>query len=189
MENLLTSEERSRLLDLARQALEVGVQGQPLQPLDLESLPPRLREPGATFVTLTKHGELRGCIGALEAYLPLAEDVREHAVAAGTQDYRFSAVQTGELADINIEISRLTLPVELPYTRPQDLPGLLRPHQDGVILKDGFHRATFLPQVWEKLPDPETFLTHLCYKMGVMPDLWRYKVLQVQIYQVEEFHE
>jgi AmmeMemoRadiSam system protein A len=189
MEDQLTQEERQRLLQLARQALEQGVQGHMLVPLNLEELPERLRQPGASFVTLTRGGELRGCIGALEPYIPLAEDVREHAVAAATQDYRFPPVRPQELGDIKVEVSRLTLPQPLEYTSPEELPGKLRPNIDGVILKDGMHRATFLPQVWEKLPDPEIFLSHLCQKMGAPPELWRYKVLQVLVYQVEEFHE
>lgn len=84
----LSPEERGILLKLARQAMEAAVKGESLPPLALEDLPARLRQLGASFVTLTSHGELRGCIGALEPYLPLAEDVREHAVAAALQDYR-----------------------------------------------------------------------------------------------------
>ena len=188
-ERLLTLEERTILLQLARQAIDSVVHRKPLPSLDLSSLPPSLTGPGASFVTLTRHGELRGCIGALEAYQPLAEDVREHAVAAATEDFRFPPVQVDELPHIQIEISRLTPSSPLDYSRPEDLPGCLRPHVDGVVLRDGWRRATFLPQVWEKIPDPEDFLANLCYKMGVSPDLWRNKKLEVFIYQVEEFHE
>jgi AmmeMemoRadiSam system protein A len=186
---LLSPDERLLLLKLARQALEAGVRGRPLPPLDLASLSPTLSQPGATFVTLTRRGELRGCVGALEPYLPLAEDVREHAIAAALQDYRFPPVQPSELADINIEVSRLTLPQDLEYTSPDDLVARLRPGIDGVTLMDGRMRATFLPQVWDKLPQAEMFLAHLCHKMGASEDLWRRKKLRVQVYQVEEFHE
>ena len=185
----LTSEERKKLLELARQALVESVQGKKLQPLDVDNLPPRLREPGATFITLTKHGELRGCVGALEAYQPLAEDVREHAVAAAFKDYRFPPVEPSELAEIEIEVSRLTQPRPLEYEHQEELIKLLRPNVDGVILRDGIRRATFLPQVWEKIPDPAVFLSHLCQKMGADPYLWRFKKLQVLIYQVEMFQE
>ncbi len=185
----LTPEERSILLRLAREAIEDAVNGRPLKALDLESLPPALRQPGATFVTLTRQGELRGCIGALEAYQPLAEDVREHAVGAALQDYRFPPVQPQELPETKIEISRLTPPQPLHYETPEQLLNLLRPGIDGVILRDGLQRATFLPQVWEKLPDAKDFLDHLCLKMGAPASLWRHKRLQVYIYQVEEFHE
>lgn len=188
-EDKLTNEEQRALLKLARQALESGVRGEKLPPLDLKSMPARLQEPGATFVTLTIRGNLRGCIGALEPYQPLAEDVCEHAVAAALQDFRFPNVQPQELPQIEIEVSRLTHPVPLEYTTPDDLLSKLHPGVDGVVLRDGSRRATFLPQVWEKLPNSATFLENLCYKMGVAPDLWRNKHLTVLIYQVEEFHE
>lgn len=188
-EDKLTIEEKQTLLKLARQALENGVRGEKLPPLDLKSMPQRLQEPGATFVTLTIAGNLRGCVGALEAYQSLAEDVREHAVAAALQDFRFPNVGPEELSQIEIEVSRLTPPVPLEYTTPEDLLSKLCPEIDGVLLRDGSRRATFLPQVWEKLPDPADFLDTLCYKMGAASDLWRKKYLDVSIYQVEEFHE
>jgi uncharacterized protein len=189
MSEHLNADEKQMLLRLAREALESGVRGENLPPLDPATLPSLLREKGAAFVTLTEHGQLRGCIGALQPYQPLAEDVREHAVAAATQDYRFPPIQPNELPKIHIEVSRLTLPQPLPYTSPEDLLLKLRPGVDGVILKDGYRRATFLPQVWEQIPDKAKFLSHLCQKMGAAADLWRHKHLNVQIYQVEEFHE
>jgi AmmeMemoRadiSam system protein A len=189
MTDQLTLEEKQTLLRLARQSLELGVRGEKLPPLDWDSLSPTLRADGASFVTLTEHGDLRGCIGALEAYQPLVEDVREHAVAAALNDYRFPPVQVAELIGISLEVSRLTAPVPLEYTSPEDLVAKLRPGVDGVILRDGGRRATFLPQVWEKLPDAENFLDNLCHKMGDSPNLWRHKHLEVLTYQVEEFHE
>ena len=189
VEDRLTTEEKQTLLRLAREALEFGVNGKKLSPLELSSMPPRLQEQGASFVTLTTRGNLRGCIGALEPYQPLAEDVREHAIAAALQDYRFPNVKPEELSHIEIEISRLTIPVPLEYSTPEDLLSKLQPGVDGVLLRDGPYRATFLPQVWEKLPDPAEFLDNLCYKMGVSPDLWRKRHLEVFIYKVEEFHE
>ena len=189
MTDQLTLAEKHTLLQLARQALESGVQGSSLPPVDEASLTPALRAEGASFVTLTVGGNLRGCIGALEPYQPLAEDVREHAVAAALQDYRFHPVQREELPRIEIEVSRLTIPVPLVYKDAADLLSKLHPGVDGVILRDGFRRATFLPQVWEKIPDPSEFLENLCYKMGAAPDTWRRKKLEVLIYHVEEFHE
>lgn len=189
VEDRLTTEEKQTLLRLAREALEIGVSGKKLPPLELTSMPPRLQEQGASFVTLTTRGNLRGCIGALEPYQPLAEDVREHAIAAALQDYRFPNVKPEELSHIEIEISRLTIPVPLEYSTPEDLLSKLRPGIDGVLLRDGPYRATFLPQVWEKLPDSAEFLDNLCYKMGVSPDLWRKKHLEVFMYKVEDFHE
>jgi uncharacterized protein len=189
MTDQLTLEEKQTLLRLARQALELGVRGEKLPSLNRDSLSPLLRANGASFVTLTTHGELRGCIGALEAYQPLVDDVREHAIAAALDDYRFHPVQPAELDGIQIEVSRLTAPVRLEYATPQELAAKLRPHVDGVILRDGSRRATFLPQVWEKLPKADDFLDNLCHKMGAAADLWRKKHLDVLIYQVEEFHE
>lgn len=189
MDDPLLPEERALLLKLARQALQEAVSGNLLPALDLAALPPRLREPGASFVTLTRSGELRGCIGALEPNLPLAADVCEHAAGAALQDYRFPPVSPEELPEIEIEISRLTPSRPLQYDCPEDLLVRLRPGVDGVILSDGWRRATFLPQVWEKLPNAAEFLSHLCYKMGAEPNLWRARNLRVDIYQVEEFHE
>lgn len=189
MQNNLTHEERQTLLRLAREAMTLRVQGKNLPRLDLASVPERLREEGASFITLTIRGELRGCIGALEPHEPLAEDVRVHAVAAALEDPRFAPVSERELSAIQIEVSRLTRPVPLEYTNADDLLSKLKPHVDGVILRDAFHRATFLPQVWEKIPDPVEFLNQLCWKMGVSENAWRTKHLDVLTYQVEEFHE
>jgi hypothetical protein len=185
----LTEEEKKTLLHLAREAMESAVKGEKLPTLDASILTARLKEHGASFVTLTKGGQLRGCIGALEPYQPLAEDVREHAIAAALQDPRFPPVTEDELSGINIEVSRLTVPRPLEYKTPEELIQKLRPHVDGVILRDGIRRATFLPQVWEKIPDAVEFLENLCYKMGASPDAWRRKRLEVMTYEVEEFHE
>jgi uncharacterized protein len=185
----LTEEEKKLLLKLARQSIELAVSGHPLPQRVLENYSPNLKENGASFVTLTEDGELRGCIGALEPYQPLVQDVCEHAAAAALDDYRFSPVTPAEVGRLVIEISRLTVPQALQYDQPQDLPQKLKPGSDGVIIRDGIYRATFLPQVWEKLPVPEVFLSHLCQKMGVSPDTWKRKILQVFTYQVEEFME
>jgi|SRR5690349_13796378 AmmeMemoRadiSam system protein A len=190
MQETLTLDEQTILLRLAREAMERGVRGEELPPLNAGSLPSRLCEEGSSFVTLTSHGQLRGCVGALEPYQSLAEDVREHAIAAALRDPRFVPVQVNELEAIKIEVSRLTRPMPLEYKDAQDLLSKLRPHLDGVILRDhSYRQATFLPQVWEKIPDRAEFLNNLCYKMGVEPDLWRRKHFEVLTYQVEEFRE
>jgi uncharacterized protein len=189
MNDQLTSEEKKTLLHIARQSLELGVRGEKLPPLDEATLTPHLKESGASFVTLTVRGDLRGCIGALEPYQALAEDVREHAIAAALEDPRFPQVQPEELNQIEIEVSRLTVPTRLEYNDADDLLAKLNPNVDGVILRDGWRRATFLPQVWEKIPDKADFLTELCYKMGAAGNAWRQKHLEVLIYHVEEFHE
>jgi AmmeMemoRadiSam system protein A len=189
MADQLTEAEKQTLLHLAREAMECAVRGKSLPPLNIRSLTPLLHADGASFVTLTIDDDLRGCIGALEAYQPLAEDVREHAISAALHDPRFPPVRENELSRIKLEVSRLTAPHLLEYSSSEDLLKKLNPHVDGVILKDNFRRATFLPQVWEKIPDPAEFLSHLCQKMGVRADTWRGAKLQVYIYQVEEFHE
>ena len=189
MEDKLTSEEKQTLLRIARQSMESAVKGERNPKLGSALLTPRLKEQGASFVTLTVSGELRGCIGALEPYQPLADDVREHAVAAALQDPRFPPVAPNELNGISIEVSRLSVPYPLEYSTAEDLIQRLRPHTDGVILRDGLRRATFLPQVWEKIPSPAEFLDNLCYKMGAASDAWKRKHLEVLIYQVDDFHE
>ncbi|MCX6053563.1 MAG: AmmeMemoRadiSam system protein A [Chloroflexi bacterium] len=189
MENQLSAEDRKVLLSLARETIIMAVDHLSLPKIQSEKLSPRLRQIGASFVTLTIHGQLRGCIGTLEAYQSLVEDVQEHAVQAALEDHRFPPVIPAEIPRIKIEISRLTEPEVLEYASPTGLADLLRPSIDGVILKDGFRRATFLPQVWDQIPDPREFLSHLCAKMGVSSDLWKRKMLEVSIYQVEEFEE
>lgn len=189
MTERLNINERMELLTIARQAVEAVVEGRTLDQLDLIALPHAFRENGASFVTLTRETQLRGCIGAIEAYQPLALDVQEHAVAAASEDYRFPPVTQEELPFIEIEISRLTPPEQLDYKDHRELLDKLRPGVDGVVLRNGIRRATFLPQVWEKVPRKEDFLDHLCTKMGKHPGFWREKPLDVFTYQVEEFKE
>lgn len=185
----ITTDDKIILLQYARQALEHAVRGETCPEIDLTAMPDIFVQKGATFVTLIRNGELRGCVGTLEAYQSLILDVGEHAVAAALKDFRFPPVQPAELNEITIEISRLTAPVPVMYRDPEDLISLLRPGTDGVLIKDGWRRATFLPQVWKKLPDPSEFLYHLCMKMGAVQDLWRTKRIEVFTYEVEEFHE
>ncbi len=189
MEQELNKFEQKALIKIAREAIEKSVRGLPLPELSLKKLPPNLQVEGASFVTLTIYGNLRGCIGTLEPYQPLAMDVREHAVAAALQDPRFPRVKPGELPDIEIEVSVLSPKQVLHYDDPQDLINKIRPKIDGLILQDGLLKATFLPQVWDQLEKPEIFLSHLCAKMGASSDSWRKKPLQVYTYQVQEFHE
>jgi AmmeMemoRadiSam system protein A len=188
-EQQLSQSDRLFLLALARESIMSCINGTGRPKFNKKELSPVLLEDGASFVTLTYNGNLRGCVGALEPYQSLAEDVCEHAIAAAFQDYRFPPVQEKEIDGIKIEISYLTRPQPLVYENPSELPQLLRPNIDGVVLRDGMRRATFLPQVWEKISDPIDFLEELCMKMGAQPDLWRRKKLDVFTYQVEEFHE
>lgn len=191
MDGSLTTIEKSTLLRVARNAIENQIHRKPLERFDIDGLTPNLSSLGASFVTLNTipDNHLRGCIGTLEAYQSLILDVQEHAIAAAFDDYRFSPVRVSELPLIRIEVSRLTKPILLIYDGTEDLLRKLRPGIDGVILKNGFQHATFLPQVWEKIESKESFLRQLCLKMGADGDLWKRKQLQVFTYQVEEFHE
>ena len=189
IDTFLSEIDKKKLLKIAREAITRVVRNEQLKRIKPQEHSQLLREPGASFVTLTIREELRGCIGTLEANQPLILDVQEHAVAAAMEDYRFPVVREKELQMVNIEISRLT-PVHLmDYSTPEDLVSKIRVNVDGILIKASGRRATFLPQVWEKVPDTEQFLSQLCMKMGALPDLWRGKHVQIYTYQVEKFKE
>ncbi|MBI3362658.1 MAG: AmmeMemoRadiSam system protein A [Chloroflexi bacterium] len=185
----LTSDDKRTLLRLARDAVTAAVNGESLIRPELDTLPASLQQIGACFVTLTRDGDLRGCIGGLEADEPLAYDAQDHADQTALYDYRFPPVSPDELDDIEIEVSVLTQPQPLPYDKATDLLRLLRPGVDGVIISSGLRRATFLPQVWERIPDTADFLSLLCQKMGAPEDEWLKVKLEVQTYQAEKFTE
>ncbi|OYW40765.1 MAG: AMMECR1 domain-containing protein [Hydrogenophilales bacterium 12-61-10] len=131
-----------------------------------------LQAHGASFVTLTRHGELRGCIGTLEAHRPLADDVRENAVAAAFRDPRFAPLSRAEFDTIRVEVSLLSPAESLGTASEQEALASLRPHVDGVVFEFGHYRSTFLPQVWEQLPDPVEFLAQLKRKAGLSMNFW-----------------
>ncbi len=185
----LTADEKRTLLQLARAAVFAAARQQDPPDLRLEGLPPALQKPGACFVTLTLYGELRGCIGSLQAVRPLAQDVQQQAMLTALYDYRFGTLTPDELPGIEVEISVLSEPQPLPYADGADLARKLRPAVDGLILSSEDHRATFLPQVWERVPRVEDFLNLLCEKMGLPPNEWRYGQLAASVYQVDKFTE
>ncbi len=189
MSHKLTDKDKIELLKVARSAIRSAVNGCQPEKIDLSAFSDELKADGASFVTLTKMGKLRGCIGALEAYQPLVLDVREHAIAAALEDFRFPPVTYGEIDLLKIEISRLSPLSRLDYKDNHDLIKKMRPGIDGVLIRDGSRRATFLPQVWGQIPDISNFLSHLCVKMGAQSELWQKKKLDVFVYQVEEFNE
>ena len=152
-------------------------------------MPPPLLEKRACFVTLTKGGALRGCIGHLTALEPLHQAVASNARSAALRDPRFPPVQPEEVEDIHIEISVLTEPQPLAFSSPDDLLSKLRPNEDGVLLQIGPRTATFLPQVWAQIPDKEQFLQHLSQKAGCEPSAWRGQDVSISIYHVECFEE
>lgn len=147
-----------------------------------------LQKPGATFVTLTQSGELRGCIGSLQAHRSLLEDVQANAMAAAFQDPRFRPLQLTELHRTRVEVSLLSPSEAIVFETEQDALAQLRPNIDGVIFEYGYYRSTFLPQVWEQLPDPQTFMAHLKHKAGLSPDFWAAKV-RLARYTVSKWKE
>ncbi|GAB4121853.1 MAG: hypothetical protein Fur0040_02200 [Sideroxydans sp.] len=149
---------------------------------------PWMNKSAATFVTLQQQGRLRGCIGSLEARRPLLEDVRHNALAAAFGDPRFPPLQAEELPHTDIEVSVLSPATPLDFYDERDALAQLRPHVDGLILQWGDHRATFLPQVWDDLPAPQTFLDHLKRKAGLDENFWS-DDLRLSRYTVQKFGE
>ena len=185
----LTPEERNSLLRLARGTIEARARRQDAPRVDPAKMSEGLARDGASFVTLTKGGSLRGCIGSLEARRPLAADVQENAIGAAFNDPRFPPLRSGELGELRVEVSVLSAPEPLVYDGAEDLIAKLRPGVDGVVIRSGWRRATFLPQVWEKLPDAHDFLEHLCLKASLSAGAYRRPGLEVYTYQVEKFEE
>ena len=181
--------ERKYLLDLARKTLISVVADGSLPEVNARDVSPNLLEKKGCFVTLTKNGELRGCIGNILPQESLYQAVMENARNAALRDFRFQPVTPAEVGKIHIEISVLTEPQALPFNSPEDLLNKLQPHKDGVVLKIGPHGATFLPQVWEQIPDKVEFLNHLSQKAGCEPSAWRGRETSVSIYHVEAFEE
>lgn len=171
------------LLAHARHAIETLFE--PLAGLALPDAP-FLDQPGATFVTLRRCGELRGCIGSLEADRPLREDVARNARAAALRDPRFAPLAPTELDGLSIEVSLLSRPQPLSFSDEDDLVRQLSESRDGVILEAGGQRSTFLPQVWEQLPDAREFVRHLKAKAGLAPGHWSAD-LRVARYAVEKW--
>jgi hypothetical protein len=148
----------------------------------------RLHEPGATFVTLTQQGQLRGCIGSLEAHRALLHDVRENAVAAAFRDPRFSPLSVEEFEFTSVEVSLLTPAVALSFRDEADFMAQLRPGVDGIVFQYGRHRSTFLPQVWESLPDSVQFMQQLKRKAGLPPNFW-HETVTISRYEVSKWKE
>jgi len=168
----LNKQQQQQLLELAKNSIRHGLEtGQPLK-INLSEFPPELTEKRATFVTLQKHHQLRGCIGMLKADRPLAEDIAENAFSAAFKDPRFPPLGADELDELEIHLSILTPSEPVSFNSEQNLLDQLQPGIDGLILEAGHHRATFLPSVWEQLPEPELFLQHLKLKAGLGADYW-----------------
>jgi AmmeMemoRadiSam system protein A len=131
-----------------------------------------LREPGATFVTLKQDEQLRGCVGSLKAHRPLLDDVKANAQAAAFRDPRFKPLAPEELEATRVEVSLLSPLEPIRFESEPDALSQLRPGTDGIVFEYGYHQSTFLPQVWEDLPEPAEFMAHLKHKAGLPPDFW-----------------
>jgi len=149
---------------------------------------PALHQRGATFITLTQQGRLRGCIGSIEAFRPLDQDVRENARAAAFRDPRFAPLSAGELAATRVEVSLLTPAEPIHFASEEDAVRQLRQGIDGVILESERHRGTFLPQMWERLSDPWQFMSELKRKAGLAEGFWS-KDLKLYRYEVQKWSE
>lgn len=189
----LTREQGQALVQLARLTLQEQLgrkkAAETKTRLEKRLKDPALQAPCGTFVTLTIGGQLRGCIGNLIARDSLVAGVRANALNAAFHDPRFKPLTDRELDRTQIEVSVLTEPQPLAYEDADDLKTKLRPHIDGVTLRQGFSSATFLPQVWDQLPRAEDFLTQLCLKAGLSAEAWRKGKLEVETYQVQYFEE
>ncbi len=183
---MLIPEHRNLLHRVARQSVETGLHtGKPLE-CSLGDYPEALQQPAASFVTLHHHGQLRGCIGTLQARRPMVEDVSHNAFNAAFRDFRFSPLSDDELPGLTFHISILGPTEAMIFEDRQDLISQLQPGIDGLVLSSHGHRGTFLPAVWQSLPEPEKFIEHLLLKAGLSSNYWSDDI-QVERYRVEEF--
>ncbi|MEE9336858.1 MAG: AmmeMemoRadiSam system protein A [Methylococcaceae bacterium] len=183
---MLSDSHRKILKDLAKASIDHGLKyGLPMQ-IDLTTMADELTVERATFVTLDKNGQLRGCIGMLEARRALAKDIAKNSYAAAFSDPRFPPLNESELDDLSIHLSILSPAKSLHCQSEEELIQQLRPGIDGLILDDGLHRATFLPSVWESLSEPITFIHHLKMKAGLPVNYWS-EELRVYRYSAESF--
>lgn len=186
----LTKQDQDYLLQLVRQAIVNYFHGRELPKIAPADLPSSgLAEKKACFVTLTIDGKLRGCIGNIVAMRPLYQDVIDNAVNAAYEDPRFLPLTQDELQKIKIEISVLSLSQQLSFKNSDELLAKIRPNIDGIILESQGRHATFLPQVWEKIPQKEDFLNQLCLKAGASTDCWQDPDVRIRVYQVQKFKE
>jgi len=184
----LTAHDKTFLLQLARSSIAGRLGFAPQAPAQ-DKVSPAVDQKRGCFVTLHKQGDLRGCIGTIEPQQSLKDGVAENAVNAAFRDPRFPPLTRDELESVDIEVSVLTVPERLDFKDAADLTARLRPNVDGVILSSGWNRATFLPQVWEQLPDERAFLSHLCRKAGLSGTCWQKGDIRIEVYQAEYFSE
>ncbi|MDP2924900.1 MAG: AmmeMemoRadiSam system protein A [Nanoarchaeota archaeon] len=172
------------LLNLARETIKAKLNKE--QVVATEDIKENFNKKQACFVTLTEEGELRGCIGSIEAHQELWKDVIDNSINAAFGDPRFEALEEGELPKIKIEISILSVPQKLEFINSEDLLKKID-NKMGIILRKGYYGATFLPQVWEEIPEKIEFLEHLSRKAGLSKDDW--KTAGYRFYRVESCKE
>jgi AmmeMemoRadiSam system protein A len=184
----LSDDDRNSLLKLARSVIAAELIGgaEVIRPARPSAA---LQEKCGCFVTLHKNKALRGCIGTIEAARSLLASVEDNARNSAFRDPRFPPLEADELPAVDIEISVLSVPMALEYDDAEDLLKKLQPGVHGVIISRAWHSATFLPQVWDQLPDTKSFLEHLCIKAGLEKNSWKAGDLTVKVYTVEYFSE
>lgn len=183
----LSAEDQQTCLQIARDSIASGLVNNKALSIKAVNYSEALQEQLASFVTLHLQGALRGCIGTLEAYQPLINDISEHAFAAAFRDPRFLPLQENEFDQLKIEISVLGKPEPVSFINEEDLLNQIKPEVDGLILEYGYNRGTFLPSVWEQLPDKNDFLNHLKMKAGLPSDWWdnNAKISRYETFQFE----
>jgi AmmeMemoRadiSam system protein A len=184
----LTNEHGPLLLQIARSAISNKLGQAVALPEPSSQAADVLQAAGASFVTLNQQGQLRGCIGSLQAHRPLMVDVQANAIAAALHDPRFAPLRLVELEITTVEVSVLSAMQPMPFSSEADALAQLRPGVDGVVFEFGHYRSTFLPQVWEQLPNARQFMAHLKHKAGLTPDFWAAEV-RLQRYTVAKFKE
>jgi hypothetical protein len=175
-------------LKIARDAIKARLEGVHINRNTLLSIDTELLHKKATFVTLTLHGQLRGCIGSLIAHRNLLDDLIANAESAAFNDPRFTPLTAAELDAVKIEVSLLSEPKNVIYTDRNELKSLIHIGSDGIILRLGNYQATFLPQVWDELPDFDMFFAHLGMKAGIGSDPLSYHP-EIYTYQVDKIKE
>ncbi|MEM2955038.1 MAG: AmmeMemoRadiSam system protein A [Candidatus Nanoarchaeia archaeon] len=184
-----SDEERRFLIKLARQVLEKYLLEKTVIQIKENEITPKMKEVRGCFVTLKKFGNLRGCIGHILPQEELYKCVIDNAINAAVNDIRFKPVTYDELKDIKIEISVLTVPKQLSFSSSEELLNKLRPNLDGVVIRYQGRTSTYLPQVWEMIPDKQEFLSELCLKQGSPPDCWKRPGVVIEVYQAEVWEE
>ncbi len=187
-QNEYTQKEQAELIQVAYNSIEYGLEYHKEGSIPANHASPALLRKRATFVTLLHRGELRGCIGSLEARLPLIADVFHNAYQSAFRDSRFAPLSSPEYPAIRMEISILSPLVDIQIQNEEDLLNQLTPGETGLVIRDGIYQATFLPSVWEQLPKKEDFLRQLKRKAGMATDHWS-SSMEAAIYTVKKIRD